>query len=143
MICGLPGSGKTTLAKRLEAEWNALRLTPDEWMERLGCDGYDETRREVVEALQWEIAQRVLSLGVSVILESGFWVRSERDEFRARAAGIGAEAKLYFLDVTRDELAARLRRRNAALPPSTFRIEVADLDAWMDLFEPPAPDELE
>lgn len=32
MMCGLPGAGKTTLARRLEREHRALRLTPDEWV---------------------------------------------------------------------------------------------------------------
>ena len=31
LMVGLPCSGKTTLAKRLESELRALRLTPDEW----------------------------------------------------------------------------------------------------------------
>jgi predicted kinase len=31
LMVGLPGSGKTTLAKKLEGELGALRLTPDEW----------------------------------------------------------------------------------------------------------------
>jgi hypothetical protein len=30
LMCGLPGSGKTTLAERIERESNALRLSP-EW----------------------------------------------------------------------------------------------------------------
>jgi len=30
LICGLPGSGKTTLAKKLEREHTAIRLCPDE-----------------------------------------------------------------------------------------------------------------
>jgi predicted kinase len=42
LICGLPGSGKSTLAKQLERELAAARLTPDEWMSRIGLDGYDE-----------------------------------------------------------------------------------------------------
>ena len=56
LVCGLPGSGKTTLAKRLEQELPALRLTPDEWMPRIVGDGYDEEKRAVVEAVQWDIA---------------------------------------------------------------------------------------
>ena len=32
MLCGLPGSGKTTLAKKLENERQAIRLCPDEWV---------------------------------------------------------------------------------------------------------------
>jgi predicted kinase len=31
-MVGLPASGKTTQAKEIERECNALRLTPNEWM---------------------------------------------------------------------------------------------------------------
>ncbi|MEK7765765.1 MAG: AAA family ATPase, partial [bacterium] len=42
IVCGLPGSGKTTLAKRLEGQLGAIRFAPDEWMEALSIDLYDE-----------------------------------------------------------------------------------------------------
>ena len=84
LICGLPGSGKTTLARRLERDLPAVRLAPDEWMARIVGDGYDEAKRAAVEAVQWEIAARALRLGVDVILENGFWSSSECDDFRAR-----------------------------------------------------------
>lgn len=32
LTVGLPGAGKTTLARELERAGGALRLTPDEWM---------------------------------------------------------------------------------------------------------------
>ncbi|MEP7003961.1 MAG: AAA family ATPase [Chloroflexota bacterium] len=32
ITCGVPTSGKTTLAKRREAEQRAVRLTADEWL---------------------------------------------------------------------------------------------------------------
>ncbi len=35
VVCGLPGSGKTTHARRLEHEIDAERLCPDEWMQAL------------------------------------------------------------------------------------------------------------
>jgi predicted kinase len=143
LICGLPGAGKTTLARRLERDLPALRLAPDEWMARIVGDGYDEAKRAAVEAVQWEIAARALSLGVDVILENGFWSRSERDDYRSWAAAAGAETRVHFLDVPRDELLRRLARRNAALPPDTFRVDEAQLDLWSSWFEPPTPDELE
>ena len=142
LICGLPGSGKTTLAKQLEHEQMALRLTPDEWMARIVGEGYDEAKRAAVELLQWEIAQRVLRLGINVILESGFWSQSERNDFRARATALGAAVKLYYLNVPVDELKRRLTLRNAMLPPDTFHVDVDDLDLWASQFEPPTPDEL-
>lgn len=142
LICGLPGSGKSTLAKRLERALPALRLTPDEWMARIVGDGYDEPKRAAVEAVQWEIAQRALTLGLDVVLENGFWTRSERDAFRARAAELGAQTKLHFLDAPIDELKRRLVLRNASLPPDTFPVAPHLIDEWARLFEPPTPDEL-
>lgn len=32
LLCGFPGSGKTTLAKKLEIERHAIRLSPEEWI---------------------------------------------------------------------------------------------------------------
>ena len=80
LLCGLPGSGKTTLAMRLERERPALRLTPDEWIGALAIDSHDEEKRAAVEALQWEVAAQALVLGVDVVLDWGFWSRSERDD---------------------------------------------------------------
>lgn len=142
LVCGLPGSGKSTLARRLEADEGAVRLTSDEWLLALGADGYDETARAAVDALQWDLAQQLLGKGVSVILEPGFWTRAERMAFRARAAGLGAHSRLHFLDVSRDELVRRIEARNADLPPGSFRVEPSDIDAWIPLFEVPGEDEL-
>jgi len=52
---------------------------------RIVGDGYDEAKRAAVEAVQWEIAARALTLGVNVILENGFWSRSQQDDFRSRS----------------------------------------------------------
>ena len=71
LICGLPGSGKTTAALAVERDHNAVRLAPDEWRARIVGDGWDERRREQVEKIQWALAQRLLTLGLNVVLESG------------------------------------------------------------------------
>jgi predicted kinase len=132
------------LAKRIERERPALRLTPDEWMGRILGTGYDEDKRAAIESLHWDIAQRALSLGVDVILESGFWSREERSQFRARAAELGAETRLIYLDVPREELLRRLALRNESLPPdSRFRVDLSLLDLWARMFQPPTPEELE
>lgn len=141
LVCGLPCSGKSTLAERLERDEQALRLAPDVWMSRIVRDGYDTERREAVGEIQFDIAMRVLELGVNVVWEAGFWSRSERDAIRARAAGIGATVKLHVLEAPLEELTARVVARNAALPPDTFHVEPADLALWWTWFEPPSEDE--
>jgi predicted kinase len=99
LLCGLPGSGKTTLAKELEKQYAALRLTSDEWMERIVGDGFNDEKKDVIEQIQAEVARRVLELGIDVILDFGVWSRKERDALRAEAKEVGAKTKLYFLDV--------------------------------------------
>ncbi len=70
----------------------------------------------------WDVAARALGLGGDVILDFGVWSRSEREDFRARAAQLGAASELHYLDVSEAVLLARLRARNAQPPPGTFVI---------------------
>ena len=145
LICGLPGAGKTTLAKQLEQEHAAIRLCPDEWIAVLLADANDiaerDRLRDPVEAIQWGIAQRLLVLGTNVLLENGFWSRAERASYRAQAEALGAHVVLHYLDVPQDELWARLARRNANLPPGTFAVTKEELALWWGWFEPPTKDE--
>ena len=146
LMVGLPGSGKTTLARQLEVEHKALRLTPDEWIPILYGDDLDQEMldgvRDPVENMQWQVAARALQLGVNVILDFGFWGRGERDDYRTRAAALGAQCKICFLDVSHEELSARLAARNANLPPGTFHVTQAQLDLWSEWFERPSADEM-
>ena len=142
LICGLPASGKTTAALALERDHNAVRLAPDEWMARIVGDGWDHKRREQVDKVQWALAQRLLTLGLNVVLENGFWRRTERDTYRARASELGADSKLIYCDASRDELKRRLVLRNADLPPDTFVVTPEQLDKMWPRFEPPSEDEL-
>jgi len=146
LICGLPCSGKTTLAKQIERERSALRLTPDEWIARLfGAELAGEAldaARDPMEAALWDLAARVLALGVDVILDFGFWSRRERDDFRMRALQLGAESKLHYLAVPNEVLLERLAARNVQRPAGTFPIDAAQLLLWSSWFEPPTQDEL-
>ena len=99
IVCGLPGSGKTSLAKRLESSLRAIRFSPDEWMNVLSLDIYDEEARAKIETLQWKFARNLLALGLTVILEWGTWGRSERDTLRLEARALGAAVELHYLAV--------------------------------------------
>ena len=117
LLCGLPGSGKTTLGRRVEIEYSAVRLCPDDWLNGLGIDLNEEATRERLEALLWTLAQRLLELGRNVILESGFWLRSDRDEKRLGARALGAAVELRYLDVPIAEIQRRLAARTALASP--------------------------
>jgi predicted kinase len=126
-MVGLPCSGKSTLARTLEHEHSALRLTPDEWQLRLfGQDAEApeyNARHTLIETLQWEVASRALALGINVILDYGFWAREEREDFRARASS--------------------LAQRNAQRSSLAFHIPEEMMRPWIAFFQKPTPDELQ
>jgi len=138
IVCGLPGSGKTTLAMRLESKLHAIRFAPDEWMTALSLDIYDEASREKIEALQWKFAQNLLALGLTVIIEWGTWARSERDTLRTGARALGAAVELHYLSAPADVLFDRVQRRGMENPP----IGRDDILRWFDIFQTPTPEEL-
>lgn len=138
IVCGLPGSGKTTLATRLETEYAAVRFSPDDWMDELGINLHDAAARAKIEGLQWNLAQRLLALGCSVVIEWGTWARAERDALRTAARKIGAAVELHYLHADEDVLFERISRRGRENPP----IPPKAVAEWKSLFEAPTSEEL-
>ena len=138
IVCGLPGSGKTTLAKALENRLRAVRFSPDDWMDALSLNVWDEERRGKVEALQWKFAQKLLALGLTVIIEWGTWGRSERDTLRLGARALGAAVELHYLSAPEDVLFDRIQRRGMENPP----IERDAVSRWFKMFQAPTPEEM-
>ncbi|HWY42070.1 MAG TPA: AAA family ATPase [Candidatus Sulfotelmatobacter sp.] len=138
IVCGLPGSGKTTLAKALESRLRAVRFSADEWMDALSLDLYDEETRGKIEALQWKLGQELLGLGLTVIIEWGTWGRSERDALRLGARALGAAVELHYLSARMEVLFERIQRRGLEKPP----IERDALSRWFEIFQEPTPEEM-
>ncbi len=137
LTCGLPGTGKTKLAGQLAADRSAVRLTKDEWLWALGSTPWDEPTREKVEHELWRLAQEILRLGLSVVLDFGLWARIERDEMRSVARGLGVGVELHYLDMPSDELGRRIEARNSEPPRESYPIRRADFDGWLRLFQAP------
>ena len=138
IVCGLPGSGKTTLARVLENRLRAVRFSPDEWMDALSLDIYDEERRGKIEALQWKFAQELLALGLTVIIEWGTWGRTERDALRLGARALGAAVELHYLSAPANVLFERIQHRGLENPA----IERDALTRWVEIFQVPTPEEM-
>ena len=147
LMVGLPCSGKTTFAQKLELDQSALRLTTDEWHVRLfGQDATEpehDTRHGRIEAMLWNIASRALILGTNVILDFGFWARQEREDYRWRAKQLGASSQVHFLNVSEAEIMRRLVIRNSQPSQEAFHIPEEMMKAWIAFFQRPTPDELE
>lgn len=142
LTCGLPGAGKTARARQLAADRGAVRLTKDEWLAALGASPWDESTRTKIERELWRLAQEILRLGGSVVLDFGLWARIERDEMRVVVRELGVGVELHFLDAPIEELWRRIDARNSQPPWNGHPISRADLDEWALRFEAPDADEL-
>ena len=138
-MCGLPASGKTTRAREIADAYGAVRLNSDEWELALGIDPFDSEFQAKLEAEFSRLTERLLTLGTSVILEWGFWARSERDEKRDLARSLGAAVELHFLHVPYDELLRRVVDRHA---DGGLEITASHMDQYRKIFEPPTEEEL-
>ena len=134
LTCGLPGAGKTALARQLAADRGAVRLTKDEWLWALGSTPWDAPTQEKLQRELWRLAHEVLRLGL--------WARTERDEMRSVARGLGVGVELHHLDVPADELWRRIDARNSQPPWDRYPIRRADLDGWLPRFQAPDAAEL-
>lgn len=141
LLVGLPAAGKTTRARRLASEHQALRLTPDAWMIPLFGEPEAGGKRDVLEGRLVWLALEALKVGCSVVLDFGFWGRDERSSLRWLAESVGAECQVEYLPVDRATQLERIHHRWRRTPGETFEITAADMDRWRALFE--VPDEAE
>jgi predicted kinase len=98
-------------------------------------------REESCKDLIWELSTDLLSRGIDVILDYGFRKRAERDAYRQLARQARCEAKLYVLDVPREQLRQRLKRRNADPRGKHFEITEAMFKILLPSFELPTEEE--
>jgi len=142
LMVGLPGAGKTTLARQIAQEFGILRLTPDEWMAPLFGDSDADGRRDILEGRMIWVAHQVLVSGSSVILDFGCWSAEERYAIRAVAEVVGAGFEMRHVEIDEAERRDRAALRWKTDPESTSPMSDADHDRFLALCTPPSQAEL-
>jgi predicted kinase len=131
LLVGLPGSGKTTIAKKPAKEQNALRLTPDEWMIPLFGEPEADGGRDVLEGLMISLALQLLRINVNVVLDFGCWARDERAALQWLTEREEATFRLVYVPVDRSTQLERIERRWTEEPQVTFPMTSVELDRWV------------
>ncbi|NOX71966.1 MAG: AAA family ATPase [Candidatus Micrarchaeota archaeon] len=82
LLCGLPGTGKTSFGKALSEELDLFLLRTDEVRKKLsGSPSYSEEDKERVYDVFFLVAEYLVRAGKSVILDGTFY----REKYRKRA----------------------------------------------------------
>jgi predicted kinase len=142
LTVGLPCTGKTTAARRIEVEHQALRLTKDEWVKALSGDENPDASQRVIEGRLIDIGLRALELGTNVVIDYGLWSRDERSALRQAAADIGATVEMRYFELPATEQRRRLDQRQAEAPHTTWPMSDEELVEWAAAIEIPTPGEL-
>ncbi len=129
----------------MEEQGRVVRFSHDEWMRRLYGANPPAQRFEdhamAVSDVIWIMACRVLSAGVDVILDMGFWTRHSREDARMRIQEIGATHRLYVFDTPLPVARERVIHRTSQLPGDCLWIDGATFDILAGRFEPLGLDE--
>lgn len=143
LICGKLCSGKTTYAHKLRREHHAVLLSCDEITLALtGLDAgeaFDGIAARTQKYL-YDKAAEIVGDGIPVILDWGFWTVRSRAEARAFFDARGIPYTFVYLDVSEDEHAARIARRNAAVMAGevlAYYVDEGLAKKFASKFEPP------
>lgn len=141
LTVGLPGTGKTTAARRIAAEQRALRLTKDEWVKALYGPENPPSAQDVIEGRLVELGLRALELGINVVIDFGLWGRAERAALRQAAADRGAAVEMHYFELDPAEQRRRLARREAEAPRTSWPMSDHELVDWAATIEVPTAGE--
>lgn len=146
IICGFIGAGKTTFAKKLEKDTKAVRITKDEWIikifgNKITTDKNFEIYDNKITELAKDIAFKILKAGSDVIIDEGFWAKSQRDEIKDQIKAAGAEPILFYAQCPVETMKDRTINRNNKFSDDSFEINEEMFDSYLKYWEPPSKEE--
>jgi predicted kinase len=145
-MCGKMAAGKSTLARELAEQENAVLLVQDEFLDHLfpgeitDISGYVKCSSRLKNALGPHICS-LLSKGISVVLDFPGNTRAQRTWFRELFERANAEHELHYVDASDALCKRQLKERSEDLPAGTPWTTDAEFEAITVYFQPPSEEE--
>ena len=141
--------GKTTYALRIRTAENGVLLSCDELTLAL-FHGELGTEHDLIvgraKKYLYDKSLELLSCGVSVILDWGFWTAAERRYAKSFYAERGIPCELHWLDVDDADWERRIEKRNEAVAEGTtnaYAVDAGLAAKFALVFQPPRQDEID
>lgn len=149
MICGKICSGKSTYAQQLRVKNHAALLSVDEITLALFGQYCGEKHDDYVERTQnylFDKSLELISVGINVVLDWGFWMKEERDFAREFYKSREIACEFHYIDISDETWNARLNKRNSAIlaeETSAYYVDENLAAKFGALFEMPGKDEID
>ena len=145
-MCGKMASGKSTLAKQLASEHNAVLLSEDNLLTQLfpgeitDIKSYINCSTRLKNGLTDHICE-LLRLGVSVVLDFPANTRGQREWFSQLIKISAVPHQLHFVDTANETCKKQLRERNTSSDAHPVMQDEATFDLLLGYFVAPDPEE--
>ena len=123
IVCGLPGSGKTTLSRLVSKRYDALHISSDAVRKELfQKPAYSDDEKERVYDEVAERAGAALKEGRNVIIDSTCYRKAHRDRMRKLAHDAGTKSYTLLCTLPEEEIKRRLDRRKKGLSDANYQV---------------------
>ncbi len=149
LTCGKICCGKTTYAQKLCKENNAILLSVDEiTLALFGRDAGEnhDTYVERTEKYLFEKSIEIIKSGINVVLDWGFWTKTERDFAKEFYRSHGMDCEFHYIDISDETWKARLKERNSAIvaeETTAYYVDENFAKKCASIFEVPNADEID
>lgn len=149
MTCGKICSGKSTYAQKIREKYHAVILSVDEITLALFGQNAGEKHDhyvEMTEAYLYEKSLEIIGAGINVVLDWGFWTAKERECARNYYSSKGIEHEFHYIDISPNEWAKRLEKRNKDVlehKSNNYYVDEGLAEKFGNIFEAPTKDEID
>lgn len=149
ILCGKICSGKTNYSQKIRKEHQAVILSVDDiTLALLGQNGGDllDVYVEKLEQYFFQKSVEIVETGINVVLDWGFWTKTERDFAKEFYGSRGIEYEFHYISISDEEWYRRLEKRNKSIlekKSDAYYVDEGLAEKFKAIFETPGKNEVD